>query len=80
VLGWAALAGHIFGTDKVAFSLDSRVTRTTREYGSFHDAVNDVELARVLAGFHFRNSTREGSNLGRTVALYVAEHYFQPVQ
>jgi hypothetical protein len=69
-----------FGTDKVAFSLDSRVTGTTREYGSFHDAVKDVELARVLAGFHFRNSTREGSNLGRTVALYVAEHYFQPVQ
>jgi hypothetical protein len=69
-----------FGTDKVAFSLDSRVTGTTREYGSFHDAVKDVELARVLAGFHFRNSTREGSNLGRTVALYVAEHLFQPVQ
>jgi hypothetical protein len=68
-----------FGTDKVAFSLDSRVTGTTREYGSFHDAVKDVELARVLAGFHFRNSTREGSNLGRVIALYVAEHYFQPI-
>jgi hypothetical protein len=69
-----------FGTDKVAFSLDSRVTGTTRNYGSFHDAVKDVELARVLAGFHFRNSTREGSNLGRVIALYVADHYFQPVQ
>jgi hypothetical protein len=69
-----------FGTDKVAFSLDSRVTGTTRDYGSFHDAVKDVELARVLAGFHFRNSTREGSNLGRMVAIYVANNYFQPIQ
>jgi len=68
-----------FGTDKVAFSLDSRVTGTTRNYASFHDAVKDVELARVLAGFHFRNSTLEGSSLGRMVALYVADHYFQPV-
>jgi hypothetical protein len=69
-----------FGTDKVAFSLDSRVTGTTRNYASFHDAVKDVELARVLAGFHFRNSTLEGSSLGRMVALYVADHYFQPLQ
>ena len=69
-----------FGTDKVAFSLDSRVTGTTRNYASFHDAVKDVELARVLAGFHFRNSTLEGSSLGRMVALYVADHYFQPAQ
>ena len=69
-----------FGTDQVAFSLDSRVTGTTRDYGSFHDAVKDVELARTLAGFHFRNSTLEGSSLGRMVALYVAAHFFQPLQ
>jgi len=69
-----------FGTDKVTFTLDSRVTGTIRQYGGFHDAVKDVELARVLAGFHFRNSTREGSNLGRDVGRCIAEHLFQPVQ
>jgi hypothetical protein len=63
----------------VPFSLDSRVTGTTREYTSFRDAVKDVNLARVLAGFHFRNSTREGSNLGRAVGRYVAENLFQPL-
>jgi hypothetical protein len=68
-----------FGTDKVAFSLDSRVTGTTRDYGSFHDAVKDVMLARTLAGFHFRNSCEEGSTLGRDVSRYVVEHYFQPL-
>jgi hypothetical protein len=55
------------------------VTGTTREYTSFRDAVKDVNLARVLAGFHFRNSTREGSNLGRAVGRYVAENLFQPL-
>jgi hypothetical protein len=69
-----------FGTDTVHFSLDSRVTGTTREYERFRDAVKEVNLARVLAGFHFRNSDQEGSSLGRDVSRYVDEHYFQPVQ
>ncbi len=69
-----------FGTDKVTFSLDSRVTNTTRRYDSFHGAVKDVNLARALAGFHFRNSCEEGSQLGRDVGRYVDEHYFQPVR
>jgi hypothetical protein len=68
-----------FGTDKVTFSLDSRITNTTRRYDRFHDAVKDVNLARTLAGFHFRNSCEEGSQLGRDVGRYVDEHYFQPV-
>ena len=70
-----------FGTDKVTFTLDSRVpgATPTRNYGSFHDAVKDVNLARTLAGFHFRNSCEEGSQLGRDVGRYVDEHYFQPV-
>ncbi len=68
-----------FGTDKVTFTLDSRITNTTRRYDRFHDAVKDVNLARTLAGFHFRNSCEEGSQLGRDVGRYVHEHYFQPV-
>jgi hypothetical protein len=71
-----------FGTDRIPFYLDSRVpgATPTRNYGSFHEALKDVELARVLAGFHFRNSTKEGSNLGRAVTRYVAGHYFQLLQ
>jgi hypothetical protein len=68
-----------FGTDKIAFSLDSRVTGTTRQYESFHAAVKELNDARVLAGFHFRNSDQEGSNLGRHVGRYVADHFFRPL-
>lgn len=68
-----------FGTDKVAFSLFSRVTQTRRDYDRFHDALKDVNEARVLAGFHFRNSDQQGANLGRTVARFVVGQFFQPV-
>src|SRR6266540_1286700 len=67
-----------FGTDKVAFTLDSRVTGTTRDYERLQDVVKDVDWARVLVGFHFRNSDQQGSNLGRKVGDYVLDHFFQP--
>jgi hypothetical protein len=41
--------------------------------------IKDVDLARVLVGFHFRNSDLQGSNLGRKVGGYVAKNLFQPL-
>lgn len=69
-----------FGTDKVSIVLDSRATGTVRQYDSLHEIVKDVNEARVLAGFHFRNSDQEGANLGRDVARFVVGHKFQPTQ
>jgi hypothetical protein len=69
-----------FGTDRVSFTLDSRITSTIRQYDRFKDVVMDVNEARVLAGFHFRNSDQEGSNLGRNVSRYVVDNFFQPVR
>ena len=66
-----------WGTDLVPFVLDSRVTSTMREYARFREVVNEVNRARVLAGFHFRNSDQEGSTLGRKVGQYVAQRFFQ---
>jgi hypothetical protein len=67
-----------FGTDRVPFSLDSRITHATRQYQRLQDVVADVDAARVLVGFHFLNSDLQGSRLGRNVGEYVAEHYFRP--
>jgi hypothetical protein len=64
---------------KVPFTLDSRVTGTTHDYAHLHDIVKDVDWARVLVGFHFRNSDLQGSNLGRKVGRYVTDNYFQPI-
>jgi hypothetical protein len=67
-----------FGTDRVPFSLDSRITHTTTQYGRLHDVVDDVDAARVLVGFHFLNSDLHGSKLGRRVGGYVVDRYFRP--
>jgi hypothetical protein len=68
-----------FGTDLVPLTLDSRITHTTRDYARLDDVVKDVDWARVLVGFHFRNSDLQGSALGRQVGKYVVGHFFQPV-
>jgi hypothetical protein len=68
-----------FGTGEVQFSLDSDATGTTRKYSHLHDAVRDVEQARVLAGFHFRNSDLAGSILGRHVARFVLGRFSRPL-
>jgi hypothetical protein len=68
-----------FGTDEVPFTLDSRVTRTTRDYARLSDVVTDVDAARVLVGFHFFSSDLEGSKLGRKVGRYVSHHVFRPL-
>jgi hypothetical protein len=69
-----------FGTDKIPFTLDSRTTHTTREYKRLHTIVKEVDRARILVGFHFRNSDLQGSRLGGEVGRYVVRHYFRPVR
>jgi len=69
-----------FATDKIPFTLDSRVTHTTREYKRLHNIVKEVDRARVLVGFHFRDSDLQGSWLGGKVGRYVTHHYFQPIR
>jgi hypothetical protein len=72
-----------FGTDNVSLTLTSRApglpdAARSRTYDRLHDVVKDVDWARVLVGFHFRNSDLQGSALGRKVGRYVADHYFEP--
>ena len=68
---------RFFGTDKVPFTLDSRITHETRHYSRLRDVVEEVDQARVLVGFHFFSSDLQGANLGRKAGQYVAEHLFR---
>ena len=74
----AEALGAFFGTDDVPFSLASDATGTTRKYNRLHDAVKEVEHARVAVGFHFRTSDLEGSILGRRVARFAISRFLQP--
>ena len=71
-----------FGTDQMSFGTTSTATATipaiTRSFTSFSQAIKEIRQARVWSGLHFMSADAQGANLGRKVARYRQEHYFQP--
>jgi hypothetical protein len=71
-----------FGTDRMSFGDTSTATATipaiTRGFTSFSQAIKEIRQARVWGGLHFMSADAQGANLGRAVARYREEHYFQP--
>ena len=51
---------------------------TTRQFNNTNDIQHQIVDARVWIGFHFRNSTEQGLNLGNNVADWALDRYFQP--
>ena len=72
-------AREFFGTNRVRISLTSPITMTTKTYSRLNRIVNDTIDARIYLGFHFRTPDVQGAKLGRSVASYVADHYFERV-
>ena len=69
-----------FGSARLRFSIDSLVTGETRHYKRFKEVVDEVNNARVWAGFHFRHSQEDGSRIGRKVGRFVVRNFFQPLE
>ena len=51
----------------------------TRTFTSFSQALDELVLARIWAGLHFRTADTQGRQLGADVANFAAANYFQPV-
>ncbi len=71
---------NFFGTDRIAFNAFSNKSCTTRSFDRFSDALEEVIDARVWAGIHFRTADEQGAKLGKKVAHYLKQHYFQPIR
>jgi hypothetical protein len=69
---------NFFGTDKIAFSAHSNKSGTTRSFDRFSDALKEVIDVRVWSGIHFRTADVQGAGLGKKVARYMINHYFEP--
>jgi hypothetical protein len=71
-----------FGTDVMSFGATSTATETIpaipREFSSFSQAIKEIRKARVWGGLHFMSADAQAANLGRKVANYREEQYFQP--
>jgi len=69
-----------FGTSHVQFSVDSLVTHTTHTFSSTRALVEEVERARIDAGFHYHHSVVQGKVLGTKVAHHLAQNFFVPAE
>jgi PAP2 superfamily len=68
-----------FGTNRMSFSATHSTLGITRTFDRFSQAIAEIRLARVYAGIHFMTADAQGAALGKKVAKYREEHYFQPV-
>lgn len=76
----AGILEGFYGTRQVRFAFDSTATQSTRTYASPQELVDEVQLARIAGGMHFRSATESGDRLGRQVAQWVLGNYFRPVR
>jgi hypothetical protein len=50
----------------------------THRWTNLEDFANEIAEARISAGFHYRFSTRVGTEMGRKIGAYVVAHVLQP--
>jgi hypothetical protein len=71
---------QFFGTDEIRFGVtSSQFGGETRFFDRFSQPLEEIIEARIWAGLHFRTADVQAAELGRNVADYMAENYFQPV-
>jgi hypothetical protein len=71
-----------FGSGKVPeFTLTyEAMPGVTRKYTSIQQLEDEVAMARIWGGVHYRTSNEAGNALGQKVASYVAEQHLRPVR
>jgi hypothetical protein len=75
----ASVLASFYG-DHTSFSVTSAgLPGVERDFFSFASAVQQVEDARIYAGFHFRFSCIDGATLGGQVADYITDRLMQPL-
>lgn len=76
---YAEALRHFFGTKRVTITLTSTVTGTAHTFNHTDKIIKEIIDARVYGGMHYRFSGVHGSTMGRKVADWIADNYFQPV-
>ena len=71
-----------FGTDEVEFTAVSNKCAPApcpaRSFDRFSDALEEIIDVRVWSGIHFRTADEQGAVLGKRVARYMGNHFFEP--
>jgi hypothetical protein len=75
----ASVLASFYGNDTPFTVTSAGLPGVQRDFTTFSSAVQQVEDARIHAGFHFRFSCADGATLGAQVARYVTSTLMQPV-
>ncbi|MEO8312763.1 MAG: vanadium-dependent haloperoxidase, partial [Caldimonas sp.] len=75
----AEILNSYYGTANITFDLvgAGAATGITRHYTSTTAMLQEIQVARIAGGMHFRTSTVDGEALGRNVARWIVAHKFQ---
>ncbi len=75
----AEILNSYYGTVNITFDLvgAGAATGITRHYTSTTAMMQEIQVARIAGGMHFRTSTVDGEALGRNVARWIVAHKFQ---
>ena len=76
--GVTALQSY-FGDAVDVDATSTSLVGVTRHYTSLDQYIEDVNLARIYAGFHYRHTLQQSNVLGRAVANWVNDHMMVPV-
>ena len=76
----ASVLASVYGNDTSFTVTSAGLPGVQRDFASFSAAVQQVEDARIYAGFHFRFSCADGAALGTHVAQYVTGTLMQPLR
>ena len=68
---------NFFGTPRVTLVVTSTVTNTTHTFTNTKDLEEEVEHARIYAGFHYHHSVVQGALLGTKVSDQVSKDFFE---
>jgi len=71
-----------FGTDRLTFTITSNIPQAiqkTRTYHRLSDAADDIVIARVYEGIHFRTADTVARQQGAHVANWAFENFLQPL-
>ena len=77
-----AVLKSVFGTGNLPeFTLTyAAMSGVTRKYTSIQQLEDEVAMARIWGGVHFRTSNEVGNTIGRKVGEYVLQNYLQAVR
>jgi hypothetical protein len=75
----AEILNAFFGTANITFDMTGfgAAAGITRHYTSTMAMAQEIQIARIAGGMHFRTSTVDGEALGRNVARWIVTHNFQ---